>query len=120
MLPEIHRQRYLELKQVLEQMQQTVAMPLLELPRIQKNLLYLQQFFQQIIVSLNINDLEPADEARVQSYQTEMSKQLHLLGMDVVFLQAARQSETIQQRQTQIRDRLQTLIGYCEALLEGE
>ena len=120
MLTEIHRQRYLELKQVLEQMQQTVAMPFPDLSRTQQNLLEIQQFFQQIIGSLNINALERADEAWVQSYQTEMSKQLHLLGMDVMFLQAARQSETIQQRQTQIRDRLQTLIGYCEALLEGE
>lgn len=119
MLPKIHYRQYQEFKQVLEQMQQTIAMPLPELPRLQQSLLEVQQFFQQIVRSLSINDLGPADAARVQSYQTEMSKQLRLLGMDVMFLQAARQSETIQQRQAQVSDRLQTLIGYCEALLGG-
>ncbi|MBV9387763.1 MAG: heterocyst frequency control protein PatD [Chroococcidiopsidaceae cyanobacterium CP_BM_ER_R8_30] len=119
MLPKIYCQRYQEFKQVLEQMQQTVAIPSLEPPRLQQTLLEVQQFFQQIVRSLNIDDLEPQDRAQVQSCQTEMSKQLHLLRMDVMFLQAARQSETLQQRQVQISDRLQILIGYCEALLGG-
>jgi len=41
--------------------------------------------FQQQIVSLDAGDLEPDSQPRVRSYQTEMSKQLRLLGMDMMF-----------------------------------
>jgi len=117
MLPKVYRRCYQELKQALEQMQQTATNAQLEVPKLQQNFLEAQQFFQRQIVSLDADDLAPADEPRVRSYQTEISKQLQLLGMDVMFLQAARQSGTIQQRQAQSRFRIQTLIGYCDALL---
>ncbi len=118
MLPNIYCQRYQELKQALEQMHQSLVGGLLNPQRLRQNFLEAQQIFQQQIVSLDASDLEPADEPRVRSYQTEMSKQLRLLAIDVMFLQAARQSETVQQRQIQLGDRIQALMGYCDALLE--
>ena len=117
MLPNIHYQRYQEFKQALEQLQQTAAGTHLDAPRLRQSYLTVQQFFQQQIVSLDAGDLEQ-DQARVLSYQTEMSKQLRLLGMDVMFLQAARQPGTASCRQQQVGDRLKTLVGYCDALLQ--
>ena len=115
MLPNLHRQKYQNFKQVLQQLQTAVN---LDTPELRQRFLEGQQFFQQQIVSLNAGDLEPVDEPRVRSYQTEMSKQLQLLGMDVTFLQAARQPATVQQRLKSVGDRIQTLIGYCDVLLQ--
>ncbi len=114
MLPNLHYQRYQEFKQALEQLQ-TAASRVYGLES--RHFLETQQFFQQQIMSLD-GDLESADESRIRSYQTEMSKQLRLLGMDMTFLQAARQPETAQARQMQLHQRIQTLISYCDALLQ--
>jgi hypothetical protein len=118
MLPNLHRQRYQKFKQALEQLQQTGASAQMDAPKLQQNFLEAQQFFQQQIVSLDAGDLKSDIEPRVRSYQTEMSKQLQLLGMDVIFLQAARQSGTAMARVQQLSLRIQTLIRYCDALLQ--
>lgn len=116
MLPKVYRQRYQDLQQALEQLQQLTT-SVLNVPKFQKDLLETQQLFQQQILSLDADELDPKEEPQVRSYQTEIGKQLRLLGMDVMFLQAARKSETLQQRQIQLSDRLVVLIGYCDALL---
>jgi len=56
-------------------------------------------------------------EQRLQSFQVEINKQLRLLGMDVLFLKSARQVTTIAQRRSQMGDRVQILIQYCDAVL---
>lgn len=117
MLPNLYRQRYQKLFELLERLQQTVAQSEPDAQGLRQNFLEAQQFFQQQIVSLDASNLDPADEPRVRAYQTEMSKQLQLLGMDVMFLQAARQQQTAKTRKTQLTQRLQTLIGYCNAVL---
>ncbi|AFY68547.1 hypothetical protein Pse7367_0231 [Thalassoporum mexicanum PCC 7367] len=48
----------------------------------------------------------------------EVNKQLRLLGADLNMLQAARNPATFQQRKMQISDRLNTLIGMCNALMQ--
>jgi hypothetical protein len=117
MLPNLHRQRYQEFLEVLEQLQ-TAASIQLDPPKLRHAFLEAQQFFQQQVVTLDAGELEPSHEPRVRSYQTEMSKQLRLLGMDVMFFQAARQKETAIARQRQLGDRLKTLISYCDAILQ--
>ncbi|PSB23662.1 hypothetical protein C7B82_30405 [Stenomitos frigidus ULC18] len=77
----------------------------------------LQQFFREQILSLQLDELAPAVQHWVQSYHVEIDKQLRLLAMDIMFLQAARQSVTAEQRRQQIRDRLTTLQRYCDGLL---
>lgn len=118
MLPILHYQRYQKFKQALEQLQQTNCGVQLDTPRLRQNFLEAQQFFQQQIVSLDAGDLDPDTQPRVRSYQTEMSKQLRLVGMDVVFLQAARQEETTKARHHSLGERIQTLISYCDAVLQ--
>ena len=115
MLP-THQQRYQEFKQALEQLKAKVAETVLKQTDWLAEFLLVQQFFQQQIVNFSPDSLAER-EPRVRSYQTEMSKQLRLLGVDLTFLQAARQPDTIHQRQRQISERLTTLIKYCDALL---
>lgn len=78
--------------------------------RLQEQFLLAQQHFQHQILPLG--ELQPA----VQPVLTEMNRGFRLLAMDVAFLQAARQSLTTQQRQRQMGDKLEQLLGFCDGL----
>ncbi len=78
------------------------------------------QQFQPQILALPWVEMDEAIALRLQSIQTEISKQLRLLAMDTMFLKTARQPETSQQRRQQIGDRLDLLLRYCEAILATE
>ncbi|MCL6434265.1 MAG: heterocyst frequency control protein PatD [Leptolyngbyaceae cyanobacterium HOT.MB2.61] len=117
MLLPLHKQSYREFKQVLRLMDETVKQGN-DGSGLKSEVTKLQQFFQTKILILNTNELPPEVEQRVQSYQVEIDKQLRLLGMDVMFLQAARQARTGEQRRKQVGDRILTLMRYCDALLE--
>lgn len=121
MVPEIHRQHYQRLWELLETLQQ-IALPELIPDRatLSKALQEVWQFFQEKILTLPADELAQESASRVQSYQIEMHKQLKLLHTDVMLLQASRQPATIQQRQAQLGDRIKTLIGYCGAVLGSE
>lgn len=80
----------------------------------------LQAQFQQQVVTLDLSGLEGAIAAQVSSLHTEMAKQLRLLSMDLMFLQTARQPETVRQRTEQMGDRLHLLMRYCDAVLGEE
>ncbi len=77
----------------------------------------LQTFFQTDIRRLDLEVLDPAVAHQVQSFNVEIDKQLRLLSMDVMFLQAAKQPSTTEQRLNQMRDRLTLLLRYCHGLL---
>jgi hypothetical protein len=83
---------------------------------IQSKFQALQQQFQAIL-ALNLDSLNSALVANLQAYYTEINKQLRLLSMDVIFLQASRQGGTMQQRQQQMDERIRLLLKYCQALL---
>lgn len=118
MLPELYRQRYQEFWQALQRLTAIATQQNPDAQTLQEQFLAVQQFFQVQLVSLALEGLNPAQAAQVQSYQTEINKQLRLLGMDVMFLQAARRSATAQQRQAQMQERIGLLGKYCDALLE--
>lgn len=117
MLPNLYYQCYQKLSELLKGLQQAAIASEMETPKLRQDVLAAQQYFQQQIASRDSQEIDPAIESRVRSLQTEISKQLNLLNMDVTFLQAARQPQTVQTRQQQISQRLQTLLGYCEAIL---
>ncbi|MGA1264937.1 MAG: heterocyst frequency control protein PatD [Prochlorothrix sp.] len=54
--------------------------------------------------------------ARFQSLQTEIAKQMRLLSLDAMFLKTARQPEKRLDRLAQMRQRLDLLEKYCEAI----
>ncbi|MGG6270582.1 heterocyst frequency control protein PatD [Leptolyngbya sp. AN03gr2] len=74
----------------------------------------LQKFFQDEIQSIE------SDEYQLHSVLVEINKQMRLLSMDGMFLQTARQADTIETRIGQIRDRIQLLNQYCSVILGTE
>ena len=110
----LNPEKYVTFVTLLEQLRSDATTTQMVPPLLRQRIASLQQFFGQQIVPL-------ADENwRVQSYQTEMSKQLRLLEIDVMFFQGARQASTAQTRLETICDRLTTLIQYCDAILQPE
>jgi len=99
---------------LLEQLRGDISTTHISATELQQGLASLQQFFRQQIVPLT--DLD----SRVESYQTEISKQLRLLEIDINFFQGARQPATAQGRLRTISDRLAILIQYCGAVVQGE
>jgi hypothetical protein len=116
-LSENRYQRYQELQQALEQLQKTAAQDHLDRAALAAEYKKVQQFFGNQIMRADSGELEPSETPPEQSYLTEIHKQLRLLGTDVTFLQASRQPATATARQTAAMARLNTLIGYCGALL---
>lgn len=80
---------------------------------LQQQFLQLQQPFQKQLWPAQAELTELA-----QPILLEMNRTLRLLGMDVAFLQAARQPQTMQQRQQQMRDRGRQLQQFCQGLLQ--
>lgn len=114
MLPDDHHHSYQTFRQELDHLQNA---PLERGSPILKDFQTLQQFFQQRILTLDLDSLDPAHATQIQSIQIEINKQLRLLAADVPFLQAARQAATVQQRQAQMHDRLKLLLQYCDVIL---
>lgn len=120
MLPQFYRDRYQEFFTAVVRLQQTAADANLDQTLLRQGFEQLQQLFQQEILTLDSDNLDPAIISRMQSFLTELNKQMRLLSIDVTFLQASRQSATTQQRLVAIRSRIETLIGYCNALLQND
>ncbi|WP_416676191.1 heterocyst frequency control protein PatD [Egbenema bharatensis] len=116
MLPETYQQAYTAFERSLEQFSGVFRDPNSPKPLIHKSFQAVQQSFQTVL-DLGLDGLDPQQSTNAQSYYTEINKQLRLLGMDVMFLQASRQSATSTQRQQQMGERLERLRVYCEALL---
>ncbi|MEB3178774.1 MAG: heterocyst frequency control protein PatD [Nostocaceae cyanobacterium] len=118
MLPNFHRQKYQEFSEIIQQLHHEVAHSNLDLAVLCPKIGELQQFFRQQILPLPEEDVESSYVSRVRSIRTEISKQMRLLEMDMMFLAGARQIATAQTRLLGICDRLQTLIQYCQAILQ--
>ncbi|MBR8839442.1 MAG: heterocyst frequency control protein PatD [Stigonema ocellatum SAG 48.90 = DSM 106950] len=110
----LNQDKYHEFATLLEQLRSDAQASLIDTSLLRQYTVSLRQFFQQQILPLADVDTDSPDAGRVQSYQTEMSKQLRLLELDVIFFQAARQPSTAQIKLDAISDRLTTLIGYCK------
>lgn len=118
MLPSLHRQRYQVFQQALEQLHQTATITDLKGGALGESFQNLQQLFKSQIASLSADDIPPDYASRWQSFQTEIYKQMRLLETDVMLLQASRSSATSLSRASNLSSRINTLIQYCEALLE--
>ena len=110
----LNKDKYQVLVRSLEQLRSDTTNTKLDATELRQRLASLKQLFVQEILPLTEEDW------REQSYRTEMSKQLRLLEVDVMFFQGARQVSTAQARLQTISDRLTTLIQYCDAILRPE
>ncbi|NEQ43214.1 MAG: heterocyst frequency control protein PatD [Leptolyngbya sp. SIOISBB] len=80
---------------------------------LQQQFLQAQQLYQTQLLPMLVDS--PAAE-RFMAYQTEINRALRLLGLDVAFLQSAKNALTIQKRQAQMQQRLKTLLEFCQGL----
>lgn len=83
---------------------------------LKQHFLVAQQQFQSEILG-EMAGIEDDLSERAQPILIEMNRTLRLMGMDIAFLQAARQPLTMQQRQKQLRDRILQLQTFCQGLL---
>lgn len=118
MLPLLHRQRYLEFQQALQQLHSCVTATHFEMSALRDIFQEVQQVFQTQITTLSADDLAPDYTSRWQSIQTEVYKQMRLLQTDTMLLLSSRSWETSQRRIVSVCDRIKTLIQYCEVLLQ--
>ncbi|MBO1064062.1 MULTISPECIES: heterocyst frequency control protein PatD [Nostocales] len=104
--------KYQELATFLDEFRTNVTAGKLNAGELRPHLAKLQAFFsQQIVPLVDAN-------SREQSYKTEISKQLRLLEVDMMFLQGAKQLTTLQARLKTIEERIDTLIRYCQAITQ--
>lgn len=115
MLPEPYRQSYQTFQDELPQLQAAIEHESTVL--VGQQMLANLQANQQQAIALPTDDLSAIAGQRLQALQIEINKQLRLLSTDLMFLQAAKQPQTRQQRQQQISERLHLLKQYCEAVL---
>ena len=95
-------------------LQSQSALEAVDVSKLRLALVESQKFFGEQIVPL------PDTDAKERSYRTEISKQLRLLEIDVMFLQGAKQSLTFDKRLNQIIERLGIIKQYCLAVLQIE
>ncbi len=117
MLPQQHRQAIAQLLQTLEHLQTQLTEADLEKNTLTAVFKQAQQLFENIL-ELSDQDVDPSLVSPLQSYLTEIHKQMRLLEIDFRFLQTSRQIATLQTRQAQMRSRSATLIRYCNSLLD--
>lgn len=117
MLPSSYRQQYQEFLAALTDLLHTTKADHPEQAQLKEKFQKVQQGFQEQIARLSGDGLDPAVAPRWQSLQTEIHRQMRLLEMDLIFLQASRQSATAQTRQAAMNNRIKTLIGYCEGIM---
>ncbi|BAU06941.1 heterocyst frequency control protein PatD [Fischerella sp. NIES-3754] len=110
----VNQERYHTFVILLEQLRSQAATHQIDAQQLRQHLLSLQEFFRQQILPL------AEEKIRELSYKTEMSKQLRLLEIDVMFLQGARQAATAVDRLKTISDRLTIIIEYCQTILQSE
>ncbi|MBW4655340.1 MAG: heterocyst frequency control protein PatD [Kaiparowitsia implicata GSE-PSE-MK54-09C] len=107
--------------QVLQQQAQALRaiaqQPDLDVTQLRTALAATQHYFQTQVLTADLSAASPLAANQVRSIHTEINRTLRLLGMDAMFLYAAKKSATQQQRLTQMGDRIDTLLGFCAVLL---
>ena len=89
-----------------------------EQAQIPKACAQLNHLFQSQVQSIDWEDWPFQQRSLLQSIRVEMHKQLRLLATDLMFLKAAKQAATLEQRRRDIGDRLTNLQGYCDAMIK--
>ncbi|MCC0175585.1 heterocyst frequency control protein PatD [Waterburya agarophytonicola K14] len=80
----------------------------------------LQQWFEENIVGLDCQEINPAIIPRWESIQREIKREFKLLATDILFLAAARRDDTKSKKLKNISSHTTKLIGYCQGLLKNE
>ncbi len=88
----------------------------LDLPSLKAEFQTIKLFFQSHIAT--IQELDEAIAMQWQSLQTELYRELRLLETDILFFASSRAAETKLQRLRSLRERIERMIKYCQAILK--
>ncbi|MGD1875351.1 MAG: heterocyst frequency control protein PatD [Mastigocoleus sp.] len=108
--------KYQHFAMLLANFHQNISKTQVDISTVMQKFTEIKQYFQQTVIPVTEEEMTSLAQTNLQSYRTEMSKQIRLLEMDILFLKGARQEKTIQTRNQSISDRLNSLIRYCEAM----
>ena len=119
MLSASHNRAYQDFSSLLIELNNLLASPTqtTDLNLIEQQFESLALWYEQNIVCLDRQGLDPAIASRWQSVQTEIKREFKLLSTDILFLASARQNSTQTKRLKSIGNRLSKLSGYCQILL---
>jgi hypothetical protein len=117
MLTDFNDKIIFQFQERLKQLQTTLESPDIADSAWQSQWHEIQQTFEEQMMGLNPEVINTQILPIWQSYLTEIHKQIRLLTIDLRFLKVARQTTTAQSRRTQIHERLNRLIVYCDAIL---
>jgi hypothetical protein len=77
------------------------------------------ELFETEILTRSLDDLADPIAGKMRSFTTESHRLLRLLPMDVMFIAAARNPTTHQQRLQAYQAKLDLLLQYCQAVING-
>ncbi len=118
MLLKFYHQSYQELLVKLLKLQTLVMAEDIDMIAIKTIYEQVQIIFQEQILSVSLDELDFSALPLVRSAQTEIYKNLRLLGTELLFLTSSRQKRTTEQRLEKIEGKVKDLIGYCQAILK--
>jgi hypothetical protein len=75
------------------------------------------EFFESTILPQDLDNLPDPIAGKMRSYLTESHRLLRLLPIDLTFIAAARNPDTIQHRRQAYQEKLDLLLRYCQAVI---
>ena len=87
------------------------------IPNLKASLSHAIEFFESEILTQSFDELPDPIAGKMRSYLTESHRLLRLLPMDVMFIAAARNPATAEQRRQAYRDKLNLLLKYCQDII---
>jgi hypothetical protein len=117
MLPTSHQLIYQKFLNVFLALQKEINSSNFKITAVKEKLQQGQEIFQQEILRLDREELDPTLAARLVPIQTEIHRALRLLATDILFLSSSKQATTTEQRLMTVRDCTEKIIGYCQVIL---
>lgn len=132
MLLKFYHQFYRELLNKLLELQKQVLAEDIDMITIKSMYQQVQTIFHDQILSMKLDELDcnahrGLEEGRsladlfeiasIRSAQTEINKNLRLLGTELLFLTASRQVQTTEKRLEKVQEKVKELIGYSQAII---
>ncbi len=78
----------------------------------------IQTLFQEQILSVSLDELDASFIPLLRSAETEIYKNLRLLGTELLFLTSSRQRKTKEKRLENVEGKVKELVGYCQGVIE--
>ncbi len=120
MLLKFYHQSYQELLANLVKLQKLVIAENTDRNEIKITYEQVQTIFEQQIFSVSLDELDCNAIPLLRSAQTEIYKNLRLLGTELLFLRSARQGKTTKERLEKVQGKVEELIGYCRAIISHQ